>query len=55
MVQVSTCRSFDVPAADMWKRIGDYRAIHTRHPFITATTRAEDARVRNVTFMGTHS
>jgi hypothetical protein len=52
MFQVSSSRTFDVAAVDMWARVGDFHGLHSWHPNVTATKIGTEPNARIVTIVG---
>jgi hypothetical protein len=46
MAEVSVCEGYDVPAEEMWQRIGDPADIYRWHPAIEATEMADGGKTR---------
>ena len=46
---VKRSKRFDVPADELWSRIGDFHALHTWHPGIAASDRLQGGSVRRLT------
>lgn len=46
MAEVSVCERYDVPAEEMWQRIGDPGDIYRWHPAIEATEMANGGKTR---------
>ncbi len=49
MAQVSTSRSYDVPAEGMWRRIGDFETLDAWHPAIAACEALDGGARRKLT------
>ena len=49
MATVKRSKRFDVPADELWSRIGDFHALHTWHPGIAASDRLQGGSVRRLT------
>lgn len=54
MASASATREYDVPAAEMWARIGDFYALHAWHPAIASVERGPESGERTVTMADGH-
>ena len=52
MGKVSRSQEYDVSAADMWKKIGDFQGLAAWHPMIEASSPLEGGKVRSLTIAG---
>jgi hypothetical protein len=52
MAEVSTAKRYEVPAEDMWERIGDPGALATWHPGVETTELLDGGRTRVNTVPG---
>jgi hypothetical protein len=48
MAHVHEEQQYDVPADEMWARIGDFQGLHTWHPAIESTVSGQDGRARDL-------